>query len=956
MPRIFITLVWLSCAAALAQAQWRSVLYPETGYEPAAANLDTDKVLQDFSYAGYRAGAVAIPTPTGPVFNVTAAPYNADPTGTLDATSAIQSAINAAKAAGGGVVFLPAGTYRLSVPTGQPQALLINASNIVLRGAGVGQTFLLNTTTVDLRSKAVIRVSDATTMSFYRTSGTTAVALSQDVLNSTNVIPVASTSGLAVGDTVVVRNDIRDPWIEEHGETYWLGHGPTLDGLTYRRTVIAVDSVAKTITVDVPIRYALKLRDNARVVRLTRAPISNIGVEDFSFANVQSDATTGWAEGDYAVPDTAAYEINGFFFIVFERVKDSWLRRTATYQPAGNTTTAHLLSGAFSARECTHLTIEHCVFQRPQYGGGGGNGYMFRLLDSAESLIQFSEAHFSRHGFQFSGTGAAGNVIHACLDSITGRATGAVGAVGYPTGGRASDHHQHFSQANLVDVCTAHDSWFEARYRSTSGSVPYHGISAAHSVFWNTEGTGTVADAVVKSEQARYGYIIGTRGNRSNAQILNTQPSKHGPLDHLEGAGQGATLVPFSLFQDQRARRLGAAASLPETVTLPFPADTIDVTPLGFFAGAEPIDPNELQIAWEADAAVQLTPLAAGAVRARVPGPGEWTLTCATTHAGLTQRRTTRVIAEPAAPTAPHTLTASADTYVDGSTANVAVNYGTANPIRIKRANTANTTRHALLRFSLTDLAGAIPTAARLVLSAKANDTRTTFAGWQISVRPITSAWSETTATWLNQPTYGNAIATYEPSDTNLDVIDITDHVLARYAGGASTIELALIVNFQPDTSLYDYHSRESPTPGLRPRIEVDAIPAASRFTIWAAQHIANSAHRAPQADPDGDGLPNLLEMLLGTSPVVANATTGATLDATSSTVGFEFTYPAPAFSRVRLEQSTDLSTWSTLPLRASHVTVLPNARRQVAVPVALDAPRQFWRLRIEPETGTTIP
>lgn len=40
--------------------------------------------------------------------------YGADPTGTADSTTAIQSAINAANTAGGGVVYVPAGTYKIS--------------------------------------------------------------------------------------------------------------------------------------------------------------------------------------------------------------------------------------------------------------------------------------------------------------------------------------------------------------------------------------------------------------------------------------------------------------------------------------------------------------------------------------------------------------------------------------------------------------------------------------------------------------------------------------------------------------------------------------------------------------------------------------------------------------------------------------------------------------------------
>ena len=45
---------------------------------------------------------------------VTDAPYNADPTGARDATTAIQMALDAVAALNGGVVYLPAGKYRLN--------------------------------------------------------------------------------------------------------------------------------------------------------------------------------------------------------------------------------------------------------------------------------------------------------------------------------------------------------------------------------------------------------------------------------------------------------------------------------------------------------------------------------------------------------------------------------------------------------------------------------------------------------------------------------------------------------------------------------------------------------------------------------------------------------------------------------------------------------------------------
>lgn len=54
--------------------------------------------------------------PRATAINVTAPPYNADPTGLTDATQAIQNAVNTAAAAGKGAVYIPAGAYRVSPP------------------------------------------------------------------------------------------------------------------------------------------------------------------------------------------------------------------------------------------------------------------------------------------------------------------------------------------------------------------------------------------------------------------------------------------------------------------------------------------------------------------------------------------------------------------------------------------------------------------------------------------------------------------------------------------------------------------------------------------------------------------------------------------------------------------------------------------------------------------------
>src|SRR5690606_1613073 len=97
-----------------------------------ALSFETDKIVQDFSFAGYRRGELPLPaTPPGLTYNAVTG-YGADPTGAVDSTVAIQNAINAAAAAGGGIVWLPAGTYRISPQGANSHCLQIAASGVVL--------------------------------------------------------------------------------------------------------------------------------------------------------------------------------------------------------------------------------------------------------------------------------------------------------------------------------------------------------------------------------------------------------------------------------------------------------------------------------------------------------------------------------------------------------------------------------------------------------------------------------------------------------------------------------------------------------------------------------------------------------------------------------------------------------------------------------------------------------
>ena len=101
----------------------------------AAKSANTEPTLPDFSYAGYNYSESDIPdTSDLPTFNVTE--FGATPDdGEYDDT-AIQATIDAAEAAGGGVVLFPSGRFMVSPNETVGENIFINASNIVLKGQG----------------------------------------------------------------------------------------------------------------------------------------------------------------------------------------------------------------------------------------------------------------------------------------------------------------------------------------------------------------------------------------------------------------------------------------------------------------------------------------------------------------------------------------------------------------------------------------------------------------------------------------------------------------------------------------------------------------------------------------------------------------------------------------------------------------------------------------------------
>lgn len=523
----------LAGTAVRGDGLWRSTLYPD-GWTPATTD-GSGRFLPDFSYAGYHGGTEPLPASvSGPVVDATQAPYGADPTGTVDSTTAIQQALDAVGEGGGGVVYLPAGRYLISLPESQSWALRIRYPRTVLRGAGRDQTFIECTSTV-IRSANLILVQPSTGNVYSPLAGSIHL-LASDADNRATVVDLVDTTGLQVGDRVVLRSDWTQEFIDEHGMNgVWAPSTSIRSGL-YMRRIVAIGGTA--VTLDAPIRYPLKTRDSA-CLYLCAPFLREVGIEDLALGNRQNPGS-GWGEEDYNVVGTGAYEVHGSHFVRFSHVWDGWMTRVSTYRPASNTLNVHVLSNAVIIYASRFVTFADCMVARSQYEGGGGNGYGLSFQDANDCLMTGCEAIHMRHNYDFKCEGSNGNVVH--------RSAGR-------TPKYASDFHMYLSVGNLFDCMVMDGDFLECRYRPYGSGTNLHGHAGTQNVFWNTYGTSARSDKVVESRQFGYGYVIGTSGPTSSVVLTPLDGVSTSPIDWSEGIGSGDTLYPQSLYEDQLARR-----------------------------------------------------------------------------------------------------------------------------------------------------------------------------------------------------------------------------------------------------------------------------------------------------------------------------------------------------------------------------------------------------------------
>lgn len=393
--------------------------------------------IPDFSYAGYKAGASAIPEAAVKVIV---------PVKKGDATNRIQSAIDyvsslqADKSGIRGAVLLEKGIYEVE------GSLKISASGVVLRGSGMDEngTVLLGTG----KSRETLVVVEGPSS---REDGA-AVKLA-DIYHPVNTkeIALAAKHDFKAGQTVVVHRPSTQNWIETLGTDHFgggltsLGWKPGDRDLEWDRTIVAVNG--NRLTLDAPITTALDPLFGGGAVSLYKWPerIREAGIENMLMRSTYDAANK-------------KDEDHRWMAITMNNVVDAWVRQIKFEHFAGSA--VQLLPAA------KRVTVEDCISLAPVSEIGGQRRYTFYTLGQ-QTLFQRCYAEDGYHDFAVGYCATGPNVFVQCESSLPHSFSGAIDS---------------WASGVLFDIVNVDGQALS--YMNRSQDAQGAGWTAANSVFW----------------------------------------------------------------------------------------------------------------------------------------------------------------------------------------------------------------------------------------------------------------------------------------------------------------------------------------------------------------------------------------------------------------------------------------------------------------------------------------
>lgn len=393
--------------------------------------------IPDFSYAGYKAGAAAIPNA---IIKVVVPVKKGDATNRIQSAIDYVSSLQADKSGIRGAVLLEKGIYEVN------GSLKISTSGVVLRGSGMSEDGTVLLGTGKSRETLVIMEGAAG-----RQDGAS-VKLA-DIYHPVNTkeIKVSGKHEFKAGQTIVVHRPSTQNWIDalgtEHfggGETT-LGWKPGKKDLEWDRTIVAVQS--NKLILDAPITTALDPLFGGGTVSSYSWPerISEAGVENMLMRSAFN-------------PANKKDEDHRWMAIAMNNVIDAWVRQVKFEHFAGSA--VQLLPAA------KRITVEDCISHAPVSEIGGQRRYTFYTLGQ-QTLFQRCYAEDGYHDFAVGYCATGPNVFVQCESSLPHSFSGAIDS---------------WASGVLFDIVNVDGQALS--YTNRSQDAQGAGWTAANSVFW----------------------------------------------------------------------------------------------------------------------------------------------------------------------------------------------------------------------------------------------------------------------------------------------------------------------------------------------------------------------------------------------------------------------------------------------------------------------------------------
>ena len=470
---------------------------------------EAEDEIPDFSRVGYMWGDKEIPE-----YKVVAT-LEAPADGS-DATSLIQSAINAVR--GKGTILLKAGTYNIAT------SIHINRNGVVLKGEG-NSTILRATGVREPEKDALITMGLTNTVRQNVSVSASEIMTTRLAVGQLRV-PVRESWKFAVGDRVVIWRPATAKWIHDlkmdqipqNSSNTTVQWTPTEFNLSWERTVMDVQG--DYICLDNPVVMETSLEyGGGYLMRCSWDRISECGIEDMyldtEFNAEEIDSKGRWCDEDHA-----------WSAVLVRAAEHCWVRNV-TSEHFGFAT-VHLNKGA------KNITVENCHGRMPVSRVEGSRRYAFQMNGAQLCIVKDCTCEHDRHGFVTSHNATCGpNVFLRC------NARYMLGDLG---------PHVKWSSGILYDNVTTDAQCLAVQDRHHAGTG--HGWAGVNHVLYNCEAPGVICQNPWVTGK---NYAIGCVGtkiphNRSGVDASFSRPDG-------EWESEGVHVSPESLYEDSLQKR-----------------------------------------------------------------------------------------------------------------------------------------------------------------------------------------------------------------------------------------------------------------------------------------------------------------------------------------------------------------------------------------------------------------